>query len=173
MELETFSWWPCSGAVFRIHVPDLCSGSMFQIHVPDQNVLIQFSDFERIYWDSARSEYFIDRHRATFEVMAHWFMKAGPLVRPDNIPIDIFLNEITFYRLNLDTISEFLEIEGLLSPAEEVKVIRTFKQRLWDLFEHPESSLMAKMISFISVIAIICSTTIFCIETMPYYKSMG
>ena len=100
-------------------------------------------------------------------------MKAGPLVRPDNIPIDIFLNEITFYRLNLETISEFLEIEGLLSPAEEVKVIRTFKQRLWDLFEHPESSLMAKMISFISVIAIICSTTIFCIETMPYYKSMG
>ena len=50
----------------------------------------------------------------------------GALVRPDHIPIDIFLNEITFYRLNLETISEFLEIEGLLNPTEDEKGKRLY-----------------------------------------------
>ena len=80
------------------------------------------NDFERYHWDSERCEYFIDRHRGTFEVISNWMMRQGPLgrlcrifylidtltefifidtqkVRPDHIPIDIFLNEISFYRL--------------------------------------------------------------------------
>ena len=54
-------------------------------------------DFEEL-WDAKRREYFIDRHRATFEVLANWFMEGGDLIRPDHIPIDIFLNEIPYYR---------------------------------------------------------------------------
>ena len=38
------------------------------------NTLLGHSDFEKL-WDKNRSEYFIDRHRATFEVMATWFMR--------------------------------------------------------------------------------------------------
>ena len=107
--------------------------------------------------------------------MANWFMKGGPLVRPDNIPIDIFLNELSFYRLRLETISEFLEIEGLLNVPEENEILRnqkilTLRMKMWDLFESPESSLAAKIIAVISVGAIICSTTIFCLETIPSYR---
>ena len=49
-------------------------------------------------------------------------------MRPDHIPIDIFLNEITFYRLNLATITEFLEIEGLLRPPEGEEDLPTCKR---------------------------------------------
>ena len=52
------------------------------------------------------------------KILSIELLKGEPLVRPDHIPIDIFLNEITFYRLNLATITEFLEIEGLLRPPE-------------------------------------------------------
>jgi len=50
--------------------------------------------------------------------MTNWFLHGGSLVRPDHIPIDIFLNEIAFYRLDIDTIREFLEIEGLLDDEK-------------------------------------------------------
>ena len=36
--------------------------------------IFSHEDFEDM-WDDTRMEYFIDRHRATFEVMANWFMK--------------------------------------------------------------------------------------------------
>ena len=35
-------------------------------------------------------------------------------MRPNHIPIDIFLNEIAFYRPSMLKIKEFLRIEGLL-----------------------------------------------------------
>ena len=37
------------------------------------------TDFERYHWDDERSEYFIDRHRGTFEVISNWMMRQGPL----------------------------------------------------------------------------------------------
>ena len=37
------------------------------------------NDFERYHWDDERSEYFIDRHRGTFEVISNWMMRQGPL----------------------------------------------------------------------------------------------
>ena len=64
-------------------------------------VLLGHRDFEDL-WDAKRREYFIDRHRATFEVLANWFMEGGDLIRPDHIPIDIFLNEIPYYRYKWD-----------------------------------------------------------------------
>ena len=36
-------------------------------------------DFEKYHWDEKRSEYFIDRHRGTFEVISNWMMRQGPL----------------------------------------------------------------------------------------------
>jgi hypothetical protein len=38
-------------------------------------VEIFISDFEKYYWDKTRSEYFIDRHRDTFEVTGPKILK--------------------------------------------------------------------------------------------------
>ena len=62
------------------------------------------------------------------KILSIELLKGEPLVRPDHIPIDIFLNEITFYRLNLATITEFLEIEGLLRPPEVEKDLPNCKR---------------------------------------------
>ena len=43
--------------------------------------------------------------------------------------------------------------------------------RIWNLFESPESGNYARLVSLISVTAIITSTTIFCLETLPSYKT--
>ncbi len=42
--------------------------------------------------------------------------------------------------------------------------------KIWTLFENPTSSPLAKMISTLSILAIVTSTTLFCIETLPKLK---
>jgi hypothetical protein len=73
-------------------------------------------DFNK-FWDG--HEYFLDRHRNSFEVIANWITNGGELVCPDTVPIDIFLYEISFYRLPVPVIEDFLRNEGLLMEKEE------------------------------------------------------
>jgi len=95
-------------------------------------------------------------------------MRGGNLVRPDIIPIDIFLNELTFYRLSYSSIKDFLDIEGLLlEEAEEIRPIRTTRDLIWATFDRPETSIVARIFSAISISAIILSMVVFCIETFP------
>ena len=49
-------------------------------------------------------------------------------------------------------------------------VATTCRNKVWNVFEHPESSTLARVVSLISVFAIIASTTIFCMETVTDKK---
>ena len=57
-------------------------------------------DFEKYHWDEKRSEYFIDRHRGTFEVISNWMMRQGPLgtglifIRPVIEPWSIVVSHV-------------------------------------------------------------------------------
>ena len=53
--------------------------------------------------------------------------------------------------ISLETIREFLEIEGLLYEEDETEKIdsSTVRARIWNLFEYPESSFLAKILSLI------------------------
>jgi hypothetical protein len=44
-----------------------------------------------------------------------------------------------------------------------------WQRQVWLLFEHPESSLPARYVAIISVLVIICSILIFCLETLPRF----
>ena len=85
------------------------SGQRFQInmkHIKEQHrgatlfstytetrileTLMGDTDFEKYHWDSERSEYFIDRHRGTFEVISNWMMRQGPLGTRLETPITWF-----------------------------------------------------------------------------------
>lgn len=43
-------------------------------------------------------------------------------------------------------------------------------RQIWLLFEHPESSKAARIVAIISVLVIILSIAIFCLETLPQFK---
>jgi len=49
------------------------------------------------YWDAARSEYFLDRHRPSFEAIFDYLVHGERLIRPDHVPGDIFLSEVGIY----------------------------------------------------------------------------
>uniref|UniRef100_A0A672JTZ6 BTB domain-containing protein n=1 Tax=Salarias fasciatus TaxID=181472 RepID=A0A672JTZ6_SALFA len=119
------------------------------------------------YFDPLRNELFLDRNRACFDAILYFYQSGGRLRRPANIPLDIFMDELLFYELGEDIMSRFKEDEGF--PKEEQRPLPSneIQRNLWMLFEHPESSSGARIIAIISVMVIVVSILIFCLETLP------
>ncbi|XP_066564854.1 potassium voltage-gated channel subfamily A member 7 [Amia ocellicauda] len=123
------------------------------------------------YFDPLRNELFLDRNRLCFDAILYFYQSGGRLRRPANIPLDVFMDELAFYELGADTLARFREDEGF--PKEEVRPLpeNETQRQLWLLFEYPESSSAARIIAIISVMVILVSIVIFCLETLPDFKS--
>ncbi|KAA3677006.1 uncharacterized protein DEA37_0007652 [Paragonimus westermani] len=122
------------------------------------------------YYDPLRNEYFFDRNRPSFDAILYYYQSGGRLRRPVNVPIDVFTEEIQFYEIDEDAIEKYRDDEGFI--REEVKVLpeNELQRKIWLLFEYPESSMPARVIAVISILVIILSIVIFCIETLPHFK---
>nr|QQY02469.1 potassium voltage-gated channel protein Shaker 1 [Cryptocotyle lingua] len=122
------------------------------------------------YYDALRNEYFFDRNRPSFDAILYYYQSGGRLRRPVNVPIDVFTEEIHFYEIDEDAIEKYRDDEGFI--REDVKVLpeNKMQRKIWLLFEYPESSMAARVIAIFSVLVIILSIVIFCVETLPYFK---
>lgn len=131
------------------------------------------------YFDYEKDEYFLDRHIASFEVIFESvYIYKQPLLRPLDIHLDIFLEEIRYYRLPEDVLKRYLESEGLIKDIRSRRDINFqnkyinykfwpgFRHNLWELFELPRSSFVASIIGWWSIIAIVLSIIVFCLETV-------
>ncbi|XP_054623058.1 potassium voltage-gated channel subfamily A member 7-like [Dunckerocampus dactyliophorus] len=122
------------------------------------------------YFDPMRNELFLDRNRACFDAILYFYQSGGRLRRPTNIPLDIFMDELMFYELGEDIMSRFKEDEGFSKEEEKPLPANEMQKKLWMLFEHPESSSAARIIAIISVMVIVVSILIFCLETLPDFR---
>lgn len=123
------------------------------------------------YFDPLRNELFLDRSRVCFDAILYFYQSGGRLRRPANVPLDMFLEELRFYELGEEIIDRFKADEGF--PKEEERPLPSNKvqRELWMLFEHPESSGAARIIAIISVMVIVLSILIFCLETLPEFRA--
>ncbi|XP_061568648.1 potassium voltage-gated channel subfamily A member 1 [Cololabis saira] len=122
------------------------------------------------YFDPMRNELFLDRNRICFEAILYFYQSGGRLRRPANIPLDMFLEEARFYELGEDTIDRFKEDEGFAKEEERPMPSKKWQQNIWNAFEYPESSSGARIIAIVSVMVIILSILIFCLETLPEFR---
>jgi len=85
--------------------------------------------------------------------------------------LDIFVEEVRFYELGDEVLKKLKADEGYLKKEEE-KILpeNEWHKKLWLLFEHPDSSQGARVVAIISVVVIIGSIIIFCLETLPQFK---
>ena len=90
--------------------------------------------------------------------------------RPVNVPLDIFAEEVKFFELGEAAFNKFREDEGFVKEKEKPLPRNEFKRKIWLLFEYPESSQWARVVAIISVVIIILSILIFCLETLPEFK---
>lgn len=134
--------------------------------------LIHFSlIFASRYFDPNRNEYFFDRCRVAFEAILYYYQSCGRLRRPGNVPLDIFVEEVKFYELGEEALEKLKADEGFAADKEERPLpTNELHRKLWLLFEHPESSQAARIVAITSVLVIIVSIVIFCLETLPQYK---
>ncbi|KAE8284297.1 Potassium voltage-gated channel subfamily A member 3 [Larimichthys crocea] len=123
------------------------------------------------YFDPLRNELFLDRNRACFDAILYFYQSGGRLRRPANIPLDIFMDELMFYELGEEIMNRFKEDEGFPKEEEAPLPSNEIQKRLWMLFEHPESSSGARIIAIISVMVIVVSILIFCLETLPDFRT--
>ncbi|XP_034046046.1 potassium voltage-gated channel subfamily A member 7-like [Thalassophryne amazonica] len=123
------------------------------------------------YFDPMRNELFLDRNRACFDAILHFYQSGGRLRRPANTPLDIFLEELHFYELGDEIIDRFKADEGFPKIEERPLPTNKLQRRLWMLFEYPESSSGARIIAIISIMVIVISILIFCLETLPEFRA--
>ncbi|RXM33317.1 Potassium voltage-gated channel subfamily A member 4 [Acipenser ruthenus] len=122
------------------------------------------------HFDPLRNEYFFDRNRPSFDAILYFYQSGGRLKRPPSVPFDIFSEEIKFYELGEDAMLKFREDEGFVKEEEKPLPEDEFKRQVWLLFEHPESSVPARGIAIVSVVVILISIIIFCMETLPVFR---
>ncbi|XP_069766096.1 potassium voltage-gated channel subfamily A member 3-like [Narcine bancroftii] len=122
------------------------------------------------YFDPLRNEYFFDRNRPSFDAILYFYQSGGRLRRPANVPVDIFMEEIKFYEMGEEAIENFREEEGFIKEEERVLPTNEYQRQVWLLFEYPESSGSAKGIAIVSVLVILISIIIFCLETLPEFR---
>ncbi|XP_066505288.1 potassium voltage-gated channel subfamily A member 1 [Hoplias malabaricus] len=123
------------------------------------------------YFDPLRNEYFFDRNRPSFDAILYYYQSGGRLRRPVNVPLDMFSEEIKFYELGVEAMEKFREDEGFIREEERPLPEKEFQRQIWLLFEHPESSGPARGIAIVSVMVILISIVIFCLETLPELKT--
>ncbi|KAK7170479.1 hypothetical protein R3I94_000630 [Phoxinus phoxinus] len=122
------------------------------------------------YFDPLRNEYFFDRNRPSFDAILYFYQSGGRLKRPANVPFDIFSEEVKFYELGEEAMLKFREDEGFVKEEEKPLPEDEFKRQIWLLFEYPESSSAARGIAVVSVLVIVISIVIFCLETLPEFR---
>ncbi|XP_041093561.1 potassium voltage-gated channel subfamily A member 7 [Polyodon spathula] len=122
------------------------------------------------YYDPLRDEYFLDRNRPSFDSILYFYQSGGRLRRPAHVPLDVFMDELRFYQLGAETMARFREDEGFPREEERALPSREFQKQLWLLFEYPDSSSAARIVAIISVMVILISIVVFCLETLPEFK---
>nr|AWO14626.1 potassium voltage-gated channel subfamily A member 3 [Scyliorhinus retifer] len=122
------------------------------------------------YFDPLKNEYFFDRNRPCFDGILYFYQSGGRIRRPVNVSIDMFADEIRFYKLGPEAMERFREDEGFIKEEEKPLPLNEFQKQMWLLFEYPESSSPARGIAIVSVLVIVISIIIFCLETLPEFR---
>ncbi|XP_072129145.1 potassium voltage-gated channel subfamily A member 1-like [Mobula birostris] len=122
------------------------------------------------YFDPLRNEYFFDRNRPSFDAILYYYQSGGRLKRPSSVSLEVFMEELRFYELGDEAVTRFREDEGFIKEEERPMPSNEFQRQLWLLFEYPESSSPAKVVAIISVLVILISIVVFCLETLPEFR---
>ncbi|CAF0998081.1 unnamed protein product [Adineta ricciae] len=136
------------------------------------NTLLGNRKRRKYFYDKIRNEYFFDRNRACFEAILYYYQSHGRLRRPNYVPIDIFLEEVTFFQLGQVAVDQLRKDENI----KEVKKIHLpknrFRRHLWATMEYPDYSNLAKFVNILSLFMILTSTIGLAVESLPQYIDM-
>ena len=80
------------------------------------------------------------------QAVLYYYQSGGRLRRPIEVPEDVFLEELEFYRISEETIREYKEKEGILVEKKKALPNKAWKRKIWLFCEEPDSSKSAKVL---------------------------
>jgi len=86
---------------------------------------------------------------------------------PATLNPDIFIEEVRFFRLG-DHILEKL-CPDIISTKDIILPDHPLQRKVWQLFEDPQSGLVAKVIAYVDITMILIAISAVCIETLPNF----
>ena len=122
------------------------------------------------YFNPAAQEYFFNRHRVVFESILFYYQSGGRLIWPEDVPGSIFTEEVEFFQLGEQALKNVAKC--LYKERKRTSPQLSFQRKVWNLFEHPDTSHFARAIAILSILMILMSVTISCVETLPYFKGL-
>lgn len=146
-----------SGAIFEISEQKLAHFPQTLLGCPQKRLK---------YFDSQREEYFFDRHRQAFEGILFYYQNEGRLIYPDNVPTQVFDEEVKFFMLPVEPDSCQRLENVLLGDLNRSRPLNVWQRTLWELFEFPNSSLPAKVLAILSQVFIVVSLAASCLKTV-------
>ena len=111
------------------------------------------------FWDPRRKEYFLDRHRPSFQAILYYYQSGGRVRRPIEVHDDIFLEELQFYEIDEETITKYKKKEGFILEEDRVLPKKEWMKKLWLFCEEPESSGAARLFAIVTIISVFVSIT--------------
>jgi len=141
--------------------------------------LLGSSDRESFY-DAQKKEYFFERDPSFFRHVLNYY-RYGKLHFSLEECAEFYEDELNFFRIPTDALGlccleEYSDANANGSrntpseekePCECVPLRKTFRQKLWFMFENPQSSTTAKVVYYVIGIAIILSIITTITETIP------
>ncbi|XP_031554873.1 potassium voltage-gated channel subfamily A member 2-like [Actinia tenebrosa] len=117
------------------------------------------------YYIPESNEYFFNRNRMAFEAILYFYQSHGRLRRPSEVPMRIFKQEIEFFELGEDILHDMLINEGYIEESKPSLPTNSLQRKLWELFEHPDSSLIATILVLFSIFMIVAAVLTSIIES--------
>ena len=125
------------------------------------------------YFNLTSGEYFFDRSRLCFGAILYFYQSNGILSCPPDISVDVFVAECKFFEIPDAAIERMAIKEGMIPKfrnPHDMNQSRTFRARVWDISENPETSTAARLYAIFSLTVIWLSILSACLETVPSLK---
>jgi len=190
-EQFTFQKHRLNGSTVRLNV----GGKVFHaswhllLQVPDSRLgrIAQCRDDREVSaycdgYNATKNEIFFNQRYRNFIDILDYFRSGSLHISSDACPI-AFVSDLNYWGLsmnNLETccLKKFVDTKEQLDWEDQKIVVEEeifpegapkIQRFLWDLFEHPHTSMAARVIGIISVTCIFISTVILTLDTLPYF----
>ena len=150
------------------------SGDRYETHLSTletyPNTLLGNEEKRKYYWNNKKKEYFFDRHRSCFNAILYYYQSNGRLRRPNYVPLDTFIEEISFFDLGPEAMSQVTKVENV----SMIKYIDLpdwlWRRYIWCYLEYPQNSIFSRIIYAISMFLTVVSCITLAVETLPNFN---
>ena len=146
------------------------SGHIFETYIcileNFPNTLLGNKKRRQKYWDKSHKEFFFDASPQAFEAIFQ-FYQTGYLMRPSEVPLETFLEQLKAFEMDTETMKKFHGQEGLMKLDIKIPGNGDCRSQLWGMFENPNESRASRILSMISIASITFSVVLLCLETVP------